>query len=107
MLLWATIDEGFNMKISVNDKELYTLTDIQKQVIQNDVPLDIFEEDMKRRLQWVLMHKYEVCFKDLKEIWDQKLIANGVSMVPTDPDEYAKLVFSQPNYKNRSAREEK
>jgi hypothetical protein len=93
------------MKISVNDQELFTLSETQKTVIKNDIPEDIFDEDMKRRLQWVLTHKYEQCFKRLKDEWDQKLASNGVKSVPTDPDEYAQLVFSQPNYKDRKARE--
>lgn len=93
------------MKIYVDDQELFSLSEVQKQVIKNNVVSEVFEEDMKRRLQWVLMHKYEECFKELKAEWDQKLAANGVKMVPTDPDEYAVLVFSQPNYKNRSTRE--
>jgi hypothetical protein len=93
------------MKISVDGKELFTLTDIQKQVIKDNVHADIFEDDMKRRLQWVLTHKYEQCFLALKQEWDQKLASNGVKSVPTDPDEYAQLVFSQPNYKNRKARD--
>lgn len=93
------------MKISVNDVELFTLSDTQKKVMQNDILSDIFEDDMKRRLQWVLMHKYEECFKVLKAEWDPKLAANGIDMMPTDPDKYAELVFAQPNYKNRSARE--
>lgn len=93
------------MKISVNDQELFSLSDIQCKVICNQIQDDIFDVDMKRRLQWVLMHKYEECFKELKAEWDPRLIANGVKMVPTDPDEYAKLVFSQSDYKNRSQRE--
>jgi RecJ-like exonuclease len=91
------------MKISVNDQELYTLSDTQKQVIMNEIPEDIFDTDMKRRLHYILTHKYDQCFKALKAEWDPKLLANGVAMVPTDPDAYAKLVFAQPNYKNRSA----
>lgn len=93
------------MKISVDNVELFTLSDIQKQVIRNDIADDIFEEDMKRRIQYILMHKYERCFARLKQEWDSKLAANGVSMIPTDPDAYAQLVFSQPNYKNRSQRD--
>jgi hypothetical protein len=93
------------MKISVDNKDLFTLTATQKKVICNDINDDIFEDDMKRRLQWVLMHKYENCFKRLKAEWDKKLLDNGVKMMPTDPDEYANLVFSQPNYKNRSGRD--
>ncbi len=93
------------MKISVDGKELFTLSDIQKEVIKNEIHEDIFDADMNRRLEWVLMHKYEQCFGRLKAEWDPKLAANGVKMIPTNPDDYAKLVIDQPNYKNRSARE--
>lgn len=88
------------MKVSVNDQELFSLSETQKQVMMHQIPSDIFEQDMKRRLQWILMHKYEECFKALKAEWDPKLAANGVKMIPTDPNEYAQLVFSQPNYKS-------
>jgi len=93
------------MKIAVNDKELFTLNETKEKVIKNEIHADIFDEDMKRRLEWVLMHKYERCFERLKKEWDQKLIANGVESVPTDRDAYAQLVFAQPNYKDRKARE--
>ncbi len=93
------------MKISVNDKELFTLSEVQKQVIKNEIHADMFDKDMERRLQWILMHKYEECFNDLKKEWDPKLAANGIDMIPTNPEKYAELVFSQPNYKDRAARE--
>lgn len=93
------------MKISVDDKDLFVLTDTQKKVICNEIPDEIFEEDMKRRLQWVLMHKYENCFNRLKNEWDQKLAAAGYKSIPTDADEYAELVFKQPSYNSRSQRE--
>ncbi len=93
------------MKISVDGKDLFELTPTQQKVIQNDIPTEIFADDMKRRLQWVLSHKYEQCFKRLKAEWDQKLVANGVQSVPTDKDAYAQLVFAQPNYMSRSQRE--
>jgi hypothetical protein len=92
------------MKISVDNVDLFELSEIQKKVIKNDVDSDLFEEDMKRRLEWVLKHKYERCFKRLKAEWDKKLAENGVESVPTDPDAYAQLVFSQPNYKDCKAR---
>jgi hypothetical protein len=60
---------------------------------------------MKRRLHWVLTHKLECCFERLKKEWEPKLKANGVKMIPTDPEEFAELVFSQPDYENRSQRE--
>lgn len=93
------------MKISVNDKELFTLSDIQKQVIGNDIDSELLEADLKRRIEYIVMHKYERCFERLKSEWDLKLKENGVKMIPTDFDDYAVLVFSQPNYKDRTTRE--
>jgi len=93
------------MKISVDDKELFTLTETQKKVIQNDIHLDIFEEDMKRRLQYILMHKHERCMERLKKEWEPKLKSLGVKSFPADDEAFAELVFSQPSYKSRSQRE--
>ena len=95
------------MKISVNDQELFTLTDTQKKVLAHDIPLDILDADLKRRINWVLMHKYENVYRALKEEWDPLLKANGVVSIPLDEDQYAELVFSQPNYKDRVARDQK
>jgi hypothetical protein len=97
------------MKISVDGKDLFDLSPIQCKVICNDIHEDIFDEDMKRRLQYILMHKYEECFKRLKAEWcdgsKSKLAQNGVESIPTDPDKLAELIFSQPNYKGRKQRE--
>lgn len=91
------------MKVSVDGNDLFSLSETQKKVIKNEVLLEIFEEDMKRRLQWVLTHKYEECFKKLKEQWEP-ILAQRMSSIPTDPDKLAEIIFSQPDYKNRSQR---
>lgn len=93
------------MKISVNDQELFKLSLTQRKVICHQIHDEIFEDDMKRRLHWVLMHKYDNCFERLKKEWEPKLKAKGVTMIPTDPDAFAELVFNQPEYKSRSQRE--
>lgn len=93
------------MKISVNDVELFQLSATQIKVIENDIPSEKCHEDLCQRLKYILMHKYEQCHERLKKEWDKKLVANGVTSVPTDPEAYAQLVFAQPNYKNRSQRE--
>ena len=93
------------MKISVDDKVLFVLSETQKKVIMNEIDEDVFEDDMCRRLIYILQHKYEQCFERLKKEWDHKLSANGVRMIPTDKEEFASLVFSQSNYRNRKSRE--
>ncbi len=94
------------MEIKVDDVSLFTLSETQKSVICNDINEDIFDADMKRRLEYILMHKYERCFARLKSEWEPKLAANGVESIPTNRDAFADLVFSQPNYKNRKQRDQ-
>lgn len=92
------------MKISVNNKELFSLSDIQKRVICNDIHSDILDADLERRLQWVITHKYEQCMKRLRDEWMLKL-KDRVESVPTSDDAFASLVFSQPDYKDKKCRE--
>jgi hypothetical protein len=94
------------MIIKVDDQVILELSDIKKLVIQNDINADDFVDDMCRRLCYIIQNKYEDSFRRLKAEWDEKLPLNGVEMVPTDPDEYAELVFTQVNYADRKARDE-
>jgi hypothetical protein len=93
------------MKIKVDNDQVLELTEIQKKVIKNDINEDVFDADMKRRVAWILTHKYEQCFERLKKEWEPKLAAKGVAMLPTDKDAFAQMVFSQPEYKGRKEKE--
>lgn len=93
------------MKISINDQKIFELSETQRKVIQNDISSEIFEADMKRRLEWVLMHKYEECFKRLKQEWEPKFVDRGIESIPTNPDAFANLVFIQTDYRNRYQKE--
>lgn len=93
------------MKISIDDIELFSLSDTQKKVIKNDILEDVFEDDMKRRVQHSLMDKYNQCFKRLKQEWEPKLKKSGLQSIPLDDEEFAKLVFSREDYKDRIDRE--
>ncbi len=92
------------MKISVDDKECFSLSEVQKKVICNDIHQDEFEDDMRRRLNYILIHKYDQCFDRLKKEWEPRLIQR-FSSIPTNPDKLAELIFSQPDYKCKKARE--
>lgn len=63
------------------------------------------EKELADRMAWILKHKYERCFERLKNEWLPKLEQRGVQDVPLDDDELAELIFSQPDYKNRSERD--
>lgn len=91
------------MKVRLDNETVLELNEIKKKVIKNDVEEEIFEDDMKRRLHWVLSHKYEQCMKRLKQEWEPKL-KERYETVPSSDDGLAELIFSQPDYKNKSQR---
>lgn len=91
------------MKVYLDDKALFEITDTQVKILANDLGGPI--EEIKYRLEWVITHKIEACFQRLKAEWDPKLAARGIEMIPTNQEKYAELVFSQPDYKNRTERE--
>jgi hypothetical protein len=93
------------MKISIDGVPLFEMTDIQKKVIADEIAVADLDADLKRRLQWILMHKYDECFKKLKSTWEPLLAARGVASIPTNKDAFAQLVFSQSDYKDRAARD--
>ena len=92
------------MEIKINNEIVLALSETQKKVIMNDIPQEIFEEDMKRRVHYILTHKYERCLHRLKEEWMPKL-KERMQTVPTSDEALATLIFSQPDYKNRSQRD--
>jgi hypothetical protein len=91
------------MKISVDDQELFSLSETQKSVIKNDISSDDFDSDMKRRLKWILTHKYEQCFERMKKEWEPKL-KERYSTIPTNDDAFVSLICSQSDYKDALVR---
>lgn len=92
------------MKIKVDEQELFELSETQKKVIRNDIPDEVFEDDMKRRLHYILMHKYERCLERLKAEWLPKL-KERIEAIPTNEDSLAELIFTQSDYKSRTRRD--
>jgi hypothetical protein len=83
------------MKISIDGKEIITLSEIQKKVIQNDIPSEIFNADMVRRLKWTVDHPCDQCYDGKKKEWNAKLKEKGVKTAPVNKTELAELVFRE------------
>ena len=94
------------MKISTNDEELITLSKEQLKVIKNDIPRDILEDELKRRLAYIVSHKYERCLERLKTEWIPRLKKKGVESIPVCDKAFINLVMSQEDYKDRQDRME-
>lgn len=94
------------MSIDLKDEGNFTLGELQKKVIQNDIRMDIFDEDMERRRKLGLLNeKYTQCMRRLRVEWEPKFKEAGISQIPADDNDFAGMVFSHPDYKNRSQRD--
>lgn len=92
------------MKIFLDDETFCQLSDTQIKVMAHDMHKDIIDEYLRNRIEQAVFGKYQQIFKTLKSEWDYKLRINGVKLIPVDEEEYAQLVFSQPNYKDKAQR---
>jgi hypothetical protein len=94
------------MKVSVNDQEIFSLAEWEKDVIKSDINADDFDADMKRRLEWVLRHKAEQCYIRFEKEWLEKLRADPiVQSIPKSKEAFVALVKSRPDYKDRKAKD--
>jgi hypothetical protein len=93
------------MKIKVDEEDIYELSEIRMKVIANDINSDKLDEDLKRRIKYIIQHKYERCLKRLKEEWVPKLKEKNLEFIPLDDDALAILIFSQEDYKDKLARD--
>ena len=74
------------MKVKVDDVEILDISEIKKKVIANDIPSEDLDSDLKRRLCWAVVHKYERCMERLKNEWIPKLKEKGQKSIPLDRD---------------------
>ena len=92
------------MKFYVDDELVYELTDDMKKVIMNDIEEELFVADMKRRVKYIIEHKYQRCLSRLKDEWMPKLKDMGVTKIPVDDEELSRVFTRHPKFKNKSAR---
>lgn len=118
------------MKVYWKEKLLFELSDLQKRVFMDSKSckdMGACNADLERRVNYLakeaqalpectdeLIEKYifkgidevyKECLKRMKHKWEQKLAARGIKSLPTDSDEFAQLVFSQEDYKDRATRD--
>ncbi len=99
------------MRLYRSEKDNFVLQQWQIKVIEYDIPTDLFESDMVRRLladpsksaEWICEQKIEGCLRRMHLAWDPILTAEGITIPPGDED-YVNLVISQPTYEDRSQR---
>lgn len=80
------------MKFEVDSTTAFELLAWHKTLIKNDIPLAIFEADMKRRAQYSIEAPVEKAVHFRKEKLNEQLTVNGVSSVPGDLKAFSEFV---------------
>ena len=93
------------MKIFADDVLIFEISDTDYKILADEISEDKLNEEIKRRIKWIITHKIEGCFKRLKQEWEPKLVTAGYDSLPTNRDKYADLVFKHPLHKNRKKRD--
>ena len=93
------------MKISINDKVILTIDDTELNILKHGIFDERLEEDISSRIKWILVKKINDSLKTIKEEWYPKIKELGLTEIPIDDYEFAKLVFQQKGYKKRSDRD--
>lgn len=63
-------------------------------------------DEIKRRLHWVITHKADQCYERLEKEWLPKLRSNpNIVSIPKSRIDFVNLVKSQQDYKNREQRD--
>ena len=93
------------MKIQYGGQDVLDISDNKKKVMCHYLMASDFDADMKRRLQWVVNHKYEQCLKRFRAEWEAKLKAEGAESIPCKDEAFLNLIFARPDYKDREMRE--
>lgn len=92
------------MKVKIDDEVIFEISDVDLGLI-GDYVLDPIP-DIKRRLEWVISHLCEVHYKKFHEEWHQKFSQDpSILNVPVKRDDFCRMVFKHPAYKNRAERE--
>jgi hypothetical protein len=86
--------------IKMNDKEIFQISDLDLSLLASELPE--VDEDIERRLKWIIEHKCDRIYDRFRTKWTQILIKEGVTSLPTGRDEFITLVINRPDYKNAS-----
>ena len=94
------------MKFYLDDELIFELTEVQQKVLQDQWFSQTFRDEIKRHVQWIIIHNYEQVLKKLKEDWVPRLSELKIDAIPLDDSKLAKLIFTHPDYKARSQRDQ-
>ena len=92
------------MKFYVDSVCVLELSPVQEQILLSGIPADVFVPTMQQRVVWVINQVIDGSFDSLFNKW-LPILQGRYDSLPSNPDKFAELIFSQPDYKPASTSE--
>lgn len=92
------------LSIKVNDVEIMQVSDDDITILANDLPKADIENEIIRRIQYIVSEKINNCQNRLFTQWLPSLRASKAT-VPTDTPSVNQEIYALPDYKDRDARD--
>ena len=91
-----------------NHTKTVTLTDLQQQILANDLYTDSDNAGLDKWIQDAVDGKINNCWKRMQREWTDNLMNDSsfTDSIPSNQEDFVKLVLSQKSYKNRKARDD-
>ena len=91
-----------------NHTKSVVLTDLQQQILSNELYNDTDNKGIDEWIQAAVDGKINNCWKRMQQEWTTKLMNDSsfTDPIPSNQEDFVKLVLSQKDYKNRKARDD-
>jgi len=91
-----------------NHTKTVTLTDLQQQILSNDLYNDTDNAGLDTWIQGAVDGKINNCWKRMQREWTTKLMNDSsfTDPIPSNQADFVKLVLARSDYKNRKARDD-
>ena len=85
-----------------------TLTDVQQQLLSNDLYNDTDNKGLDEWIQGAVRGKINNCWKRFQREWTDKLMNDSsfTDPIPSNQADFVKLVLARSDYKNRKKRDD-
>jgi len=91
-----------------NHTKSVVLTDLQQQILANDLYTDTDNTGLDTWIQAAVDGKINNCWKRMQREWTDKLMNDSsfTDSIPSNQADFVKLVLARSDYKNRKARDD-
>ena len=89
-------------------KKEITLTDLQQNILSNDLYNDTDNKGLDDWIQAAVDGKINNCWKRMQRSWTDKLMNDSsfTDPIPSNQEDFVKLVLARSDYQNRKARDD-